>query len=861
MRYLLISLFGLILFSAQSQNKSIDTIQNINLKKAVISNSRATKIDSNKGLEIQKVMRAAEPIETISQIETPIEAIVDPDSITKQHQPIIVNPIDLKGLTLEYAPASAPKGVTAVPGNDLICNASVLPVNGTCLTSQTTIDATSDYSGGCIPSGSVTVFYKFTITGTNNMMTVALDNFPDIGRQVYFYLMNGDCASPTAIRAECGTSINPLTQKFYNLSAGTYYLMIGTQPGASYQLNSFRICGTQSVAPTRITGPEQDCAGATPVCDVTYVQNISYTGYGSYQEINYGSTCLTGGESNSVWYIFTPQTSGDFAFTITTTKDYDWALYNLTAIGGCSHIPGATPVLCNYSGTYGNTGTTLPVNATIPRSLDASGSKTMPGVPVTAGNTYALIVNNYTADINGYTLSFETTTGTASFIDSPPSYGEYPRLTTASVSCTSNTIAVNTNENVKCSTISPSDFTLTNTTTNTNFTSAITQITGVGCTVGGFTNQLTFTHNGTLTTGVYQIKVNSGAILSDKCGNRIQAGGTVNFNYLAPLTLTSTPNAICFGQTVSLNANGADGSPSLTTYTLNPGGLTNTTNGVFNGVSPAITTNYTVSATYGGCTRTANTSVTVEGNIIATISPANKTICSAANVTLTASTSINGVNATGCTYHWSTGANTPSIVVNTAGTYTVTATTSTGCVNSNSPTSIITVAGTGTGGGTCDVLYVSPAGGGTGLTKASPTTLADAVTKALCTSTIIKMQKGVYTLTNYQFVPGFITIEGGYDALFTTKSSDMTGGANSTTIRRTNAPDVLSPNTCTAFRVDDGAVQFRIQDIRIEMPGSTYVSGHALNAAIVNYGIKLGTACSAYNIIRCYIDAGKGANR
>jgi len=38
----------------------------------------------------------------------------------------------------------------AQPANDDICSATVLPTDGTCLTAQTNVDATSDYYGGCI---------------------------------------------------------------------------------------------------------------------------------------------------------------------------------------------------------------------------------------------------------------------------------------------------------------------------------------------------------------------------------------------------------------------------------------------------------------------------------------------------------------------------------------------------------------------------------------------------------------------------------------------------------------------------------------------------------------------------------------
>jgi hypothetical protein len=59
--------------------------------------------------------------------------------------------------------------------------------------------------------------------------------------------------------------------------------------------------------------------------------------------------------------------------------------------------------------------------------------------------------------------------------------------------------------------------------------------------------------------------------------------------------------------------------------------------------------------------------------------------------------------------------------------------------------------------------------------------------------------------------------------------------------------------------VEDGAEEFRIQNLRIEMPGSTNVAGHTAGSGLVNYGIKLGTSCSDYNIVRVYIDAGVGA--
>src|SRR5689334_5577622 len=63
------------------------------------------------------------------------------------------------------------------------------------------------------------------------------------------------------------------------------------------------------------TGPEQDCDHAIPVCQTQYVQNASYQGIGTQQEIGPNS-CLENGENNSVWYIFTVTVAGTLEFSI-----------------------------------------------------------------------------------------------------------------------------------------------------------------------------------------------------------------------------------------------------------------------------------------------------------------------------------------------------------------------------------------------------------------------------------------------------------------------------------------------------------------------------------------------------------------
>jgi hypothetical protein len=748
--------------------------------------------------------------------------------------------------------------------NDDICSATSIPapLNGNCVTNQTNISATGDYYGGCVPINSPSVWYTFTLTGTNDQIDITFTvpgglGAPSLGQgsNIFTFLMSGNCASPTGIYTLC--QLAGTTFHFDHLTAGvTYYLEVATSAATT---GNFNICATQSVMPVGSqTGPEQNCDGAIPLCSGTYSYLGSYFGDGGIDEVSH-STCLSAGETNSIWYVFTCQTAGTFGFNIVTANDYDFALYDLTAIGGCAFVPSATPIRCNFSATYGNTGLTVPPTSNeLPAlSVGAGGAPTMNGITnLTAGNTYALIVDNWTGDNNGFTINF---LGTASIMDVTK-----PTMTSIAPSCVAPTILLTMSEPIQCLSVQQNDFQLRfdPAGVNTDVTAKITQILGFGCPVtsGALSTQIQITHDGTLATGHYRLVINPNPSLADKCGNIILAGSWIEFDYLADITLTATPSAICAGATISLNADGADGAG--VTYTLNPGGATNNTNGVFGPLSPLITTNYIVSATFGGCSKNASATVTVEGNIITTISPGTTTVCNwLTPVILTATTTINGVACVGCTYVWSTGATTSSISVGSpGGTFTVTATTPTGCHNSNSPSTTLSLASGGTGGGSCDVIYVSPAGGGTGLTKASPTTLANAITMAECTYTTIKMQKGIYNLTDYQVVHSYVTIEGGYDVGFTTKSSDLTGAANSTTIRRRNFADSDNPNTCTAFRVDAGASAFRIQDIRIELPGSTFVGGHVAGSNKTNYGINLGAGCTGYNIIRCYIDAGVGSN-
>jgi hypothetical protein len=247
-------------------------------------------------------------------------------------------------------------------------------------------------------------------------------------------------------------------------------------------------------------------------------------------------------EQKTVWYTFTVQTSGTFGFIINTSYDYDFALYNVTGLPnlGCSQIQSGAiqPVRCNFSAQYGITGLTLPPSSTIPICSTASQGPLMPGLNVTAGQTYVLVVDNYTRDNTGYTITFN---GTASIFDQTP-----PTVTSSPFNCTNpnvQTITLNFNEPVLCSSINPANFTLTS---NPGGWS-IASVSGTGCGAGNsYTQQIVVTLNVGTSSGTVTLQA---AGVKDKCNNTMAAYST-SFSPVAPFSITPSSAAICQGGSV-----------------------------------------------------------------------------------------------------------------------------------------------------------------------------------------------------------------------------------------------------------------------------------------------------------------------
>jgi len=206
---------------------------------------------------------------------------------------------------------------------------------------------------------------------------------------------------------------------------------------------------------------QSDCNTATSVCNFVYDENNSPAGTGAIFETSPGS-CQTGGEFNSAWYIFSPQSDGSFGFVLQPSDaadDYDWSLFDITDNGCAGITTGLSPeISCNSYGEFGGT----PNGPTgISTANGGSGNFNGPGnaagppfnadVNVTAGSIYALVVMNFSQTLNGYALDFGNTA--VSIFDNTA-----PTITDIQTNWCTGEVVIQLSEEIEVSTLTASDF-------------------------------------------------------------------------------------------------------------------------------------------------------------------------------------------------------------------------------------------------------------------------------------------------------------------------------------------------------------------------------------------------------------------
>ncbi len=333
-----------------------------------------------------------------------------------------------------------------------------------------------------------------------------------------------------------------------------------------------------------------DCDGAIVLCGDLYTETQASLNAGNVIEATGG--CNQGVEQNSVWYTFTVQADGNLSFILdplNDVDDYDWGLFNITT-GGCAGLGTTSPeVECNSYGDFSFNGPTG-----ISSANGGQGTSNGPGttfgppfnadLPVVVGQTYALVVMNWSNSLEGYTINFGQST--ASLYDQVP-----PVPISATTDCSNLTVILTFSETIVGASVQPTDFTVT----GPSGTITVQSVTANNPTMADvFTIQLA---NQVLIGGTYTLNItNTTGFVEDACGNL--GTQSITFEISDPVAFDVATTTACngFGGSVTVsNITGGDGN-----YTLNFNGTNQTQFNLTNVVGG----NYTATITDGnGCLR------------------------------------------------------------------------------------------------------------------------------------------------------------------------------------------------------------------------------------------------------------------
>ncbi len=314
--------------------------------------------------------------------------------------------------------------------NDLPCNATSIAIGGIISDNNTCSSGVNEPSvPSCWTSGTVnSLWYKFQApaSGTVKIKT-SLGTLTATQIAVY----QGNCNNLVFVANSCnedaagvcsGSTQNSAVT-LVGLNPGDYYYII--VDGENELVGSFSLQIIDGIE-NWPTVPQQDCSAATLVCNPqTLVGDPGFVGAGSTCDFTTPYGCFSfGTQNNTVWYKIDIANDGQLIFEIIpnlSSTDYDWALVNITGNpDACSQIASGSllPVRCNFSATSGTTGLRVDYSST---SEGASGPPFCAPLTVSAGQSYQILIWNWSGNNTGFNLDLTNSTAGSINYDSPTS--------------------------------------------------------------------------------------------------------------------------------------------------------------------------------------------------------------------------------------------------------------------------------------------------------------------------------------------------------------------------------------------------------------------------------------------------------
>lgn len=302
-----------------------------------------------------------------------------------------------------------------------------------------------------------------------------------------------------------------------------------------------------------------DCGGSIVLCGGIYTEESAPSGTGSIYEFT--GTCNQGTETMSLWYTFTVEETGTISFIIdpaVDADDYDWGLFNITN-GGCAGIiaqDGSSPeVGCNSYGSLitgnGPTGIST-ANGGIGNSNgpgDLFGPAFNADLQVASGQTFALVVMNWSNSNDGYTIDF--TQSTANIYDAT-----VPEVISLVTQCGNQNFDITFSEALLNTSVQLEDFSITG---PDGITIPFSSVSSADTTAYSQTTYTLSLDSGLTVEGIYTISItNVSGNVEDICGN-LAVDTTFIINIIAPVSYTTSITTACNGINGAIEASYVSG--------------------------------------------------------------------------------------------------------------------------------------------------------------------------------------------------------------------------------------------------------------------------------------------------------------
>jgi len=283
------------------------------------------------------------------------------------------------------------------PFNDN-CNTAefiILNESGNACLNSNNINATSDgvfnsCDAGAInplPPGGHEIWYSYVSSGIENSITITPIG-ATAAQQVSITVTNGNCTmGGTTI---CNTAVNP------NDPASVFFTKV---PGSQvwFYVTSLIADGDFLVCVNSVAGPinpGNNCGNATRLCNKL---DFSSPGIG-FSSFASTPSCFNSPPVRPMWYKFTTGNSGpiEFAGFPTGFGGFRWAMYDITL--GC---PGIEVACNNYYDPFQPFGFSSSV-------INCTSNPFCPLANVTAGSTYALMIDDTSQTNSGFDFNWST---------------------------------------------------------------------------------------------------------------------------------------------------------------------------------------------------------------------------------------------------------------------------------------------------------------------------------------------------------------------------------------------------------------------------------------------------------------------